>query len=162
MLEPKNTILDDVEFQFLPMDPFVVVKLEKRLMPLVLPIVAGIKGFDASAKISEVLDFGLISKALIEAIQGLSDTDFESLLKQILSHVTTVLPGAGAVDCSSIHGKTVFSGNTLLMYKVVVEAMRFNKFLPFAVLGDGAPIKEIASSLVASVSKPASGLRLER
>lgn len=162
MLEPQNKTIDGVDFQFLPMDPFLVIRLEKRIAPLLLPIISGIKGFSMQAELSEVIDFETLSRALREAISEMADSDFEFLVRSLLSHVTTPVQGAGVVTCDGNQGKSVFVGNSMLLYKVAVEAMRFNKFIPFAVLEGGDGMAATVSSFVQNASQKKTGLKLER
>lgn len=161
MLEAKTETIDGVEFNFVGMDPFAVVKLEKKLAPLLLPIIGGLKVLDVDADLSDALDMEALSKGLREAISELPDADFEAMLREILRHVSTSVVGKGVVACNA-EGASVFQGNTFLLYKVVLAYMRYAKFLPFAVLERGGAILGIVSSFARTQSQPASGLKLER
>ena len=159
MLESTSKTLAGIEFNFLPMDPFVVVKLEKKIAPLLLPIIGGLKALDAEANIEDAIDFEALSRGLREAITELPDAEFEGLLKVVLSHVSVGVTGKGQVLCNA-EGSVVFQGNTMLLYNVVLEAMRFNKFLPFALLERGGAMMGIVSSIARSSVPQKTGLKL--
>lgn len=161
MLDPQTKILDGIEFNFLPMDPFVVARLEKRLAPMLLPFIGGLKALSLEAELDEAIDFETVARGLREAITQLPDNDYEQMVKTILGSVTAIVPGVGAETCSQ-KGSIVFQGNTMLLYKVVIEAMRYNKFIPFALIEGGGAIKGIVSSLARTTAQPKSGLKLER
>lgn len=161
MLEPKTEIIDGVEFNFIPMDPFVVVKLEKKIAPLLLPVLGGLKLLDISAELEDAIDLEALSRGLREAISEMPDDEYEKLLKSLLVNVTATAPGSPAASCAA-EGSRVFQGNTLLLYKVCLAAMRFNKFIPFALLERGGAIAGIASSIARASATTGSGLKLER
>lgn len=164
MLEPKTESIDGVEFQFLPMDPITVKLLEKRIIPLLLPVIGAIKSFDLTADmdLAEAMDMESLVQNMTTALVGLSDTDFRNFLETMLRSMTVVVPGAGAVSAGSTAGQTVFQGNSMLMYKVLVAAMRFNKFLPFGAIEDGSGILGIVSSTLQNGGRKSSGLKLDR
>lgn len=161
MLDPQSKTIDGVDFNFLPMDPFVVARLEKKLAPVLLPVIGGLKALTLDADVSDAIDFEVMARGLREAITDLPDNEYELMLKTVLGSVTATVPNLGAELCSQ-KGAIVFQGNTMLLYKVVVEAMRYNKFIPFALIEGGGAIKGIVSSLARTTVQPKSGLKLER
>lgn len=166
MLDPRSKTIDGVDFNFLPMDPFVVARLEKKLAPVLLPVIGGLKALTldadvSDADVSDAIDFEVMARGLREAITDLPDNEYELMLKTVLGSVTATVPNLGAELCSQ-KGAIVFQGNTMLLYKVVVEAMRYNKFIPFALIEGGGAIKGIVSSLARTTVQPKSGLKLER
>lgn len=161
MLDPQSKTIDGVDFNFLPMDPFVVARLEKKLAPVLLPVIGGLKALTLDADVSDAIDFEVMARGLREAITDLPDNEYELMLKTVLGSVTATAPNLGAELCSQ-KGAIVFQGNTMLLYKVVVEAMRYNKFIPFALIEGGGAIKGIVSSLARTTVQPKSGLKLER
>ena len=161
MLDPQTKTIEGIDFNFLPMDPFVVARLEKKLAPVLLPIIGGLKALSLDTDVSEAIDFETVARGLRTAITELPDNEYEQMLKTVLGSITAVVPNIGAELCSQ-KGAVVFQGNTMLMYKVVIEAMRFNKFIPFALIEGGGAMKGIVSSLARTTAQPASGLRLER
>lgn len=161
MLEPKTEIIDGLEFNFVAMDPWAVVKLEKKLAPLLLPIIGGLKALDLSADVADALDFEALSRGLREAISELPDAEYETMLKALLANVSTPVAQHGQVSCAA-EGARVFQGNTMLLYKVAVAAMRYNKFIPFALLERGGAMMGIVSSIARSAVPSGTGLKLER
>lgn len=161
MLDPQSKTLDGIDFNFLPMDPFVVARLEKKLAPVLLPVIGGLKALTLDADVSDAIDFEVMARGLREAITDLPDNEYEQMLKTVLGSVTATVPNVGAELCSQ-KGAAVFQGNTMLLYKVVIEAMRYNKFIPFALIEGGGAIKGIVSSLARTTVQPKSGLKLER
>ncbi len=161
MLEPQIKSIDGIEFNFLPMDPFVVARLEKKLAPVLLPIIGGLKALDLEADVAEALDFEVVAKGLRQAITEFSDTEYDQLLKTMLANVSVALVGVGQAACSA-QGSAVFQGNTMLLYKVIIEAMRYNKFIPFALAEGGGAISGIVSSLARTTAQPRNGLKLAR
>lgn len=161
MLDPQSKTIDGVDFNFLPMDPYVVARLEKKLAPVLLPVIGGLKALTLDTDVSDAIDFEVMARGLREAITDLPDNEYELMLKTVLGSVTATVPNLGAELCSQ-KGAIVFQGNTMLLYKVVVEAMRYNKFIPFALIEGGGAIKGIVSSLARTTVQPKSGLKLER
>ena len=141
MLEPLTKTIDGLDFQFLPMDPFKALELDKQTNALLAPLLGGISlGMD-----DEVSVEGL-ARGVSLALQQQGNKDFVQLFRELFSTVTVVVPGQGAHPASSATGASVFQGNIMLMYKVAFEVMRYNKFLPFGLIQLGPGIMRMLSS----------------
>ena len=152
MLQPMTKAIGEYEFSFLPLSPFKGLILEKKVLTLLAPIIGGLKNLDGLAgnesdeeRIDDVVDFAAISRGIGEALTRFTDSELESFAKGLLANVTVVVPGEGAFACDSFKGSQVFTGNFSLMYQVMIEVMRFNKFSPFALWELGGGIEGITS-----------------
>lgn len=155
MLEPKQLVIDGMDFQFTPMPALKAARLDRKVLAMIAPIFGGLEELSLTAGIS--VD-GLMS-GIRQALSSLTDDEFEGLLVSLLGHVKCQIPGKPPIelgDASAIN--EAFAGRDLLtMYRVAIEVMRYNKFTPFALASTGDWITRIAGSAVGAGLKNASG-----
>ena len=141
----------------MPMNPIKALILDKRVLSLLAPLLAGLKGVKPDATEEDVeLDFEAISRGLQDALGNFSDTDYEKFVNDLLQYVT-VKTNNGALACNDSRAIGVFSGNLQLIYKLMIEVMRFNKFTPFALVDSGVGIRGIVTSLVPQSTQKENG-----
>lgn len=150
MLEPEEKEIGGYTFTFHPLNVFKATVLDKKLVSLLLPALAGLKdvveGEDPES-LTDALDFKVISEGISKALQEMKDNDFESFVRSLLETVIVQTKSSGAHQCTSKEGEKVFEGDVFLMYNVCYEVMRFNKFSPFALAGRGEEIRKMVSSV---------------
>lgn len=154
MLENKEIVVDEMKFILHPLPAMRAMKLDKRVLTMLVPIFGGLK----DVSLESVIDFEALSKGLSEALQSLSDKEFEILIMDLLSTTVYLSPNAAPAQIDSVQVfDSIFQGRMLTLYKLLFEIMRFNKFSPFAVLGDGSGIRKIFSSFGQTKSPKGSG-----
>lgn len=159
MLKVENKRIGGMDFQFSPMPVLKAARLDKKVIGLIIPIITGFGGIvetlfqdvvqgkesdvtgdattmtDAMHDILKDLDFDRISSALIQSFDSLRDEELQALILGSLYDVTATVPGHGAVEITTEASlDIVFSRKLSLMYQVMFESWRYNKFTPFAVL----------------------------
>ena len=135
--------VDKMRFQLSPLPLLKVLRLDKKVLALVLPALSGFTDLDAQ------IDFGLLSKGISEALTRMPDNDFESLALDLLSSVAYLPDNGAPVEMTSAQElNTIFSGKILTIYKLLFEVMRFNKFSPFALLEGGGNLTGLISGLL--------------
>lgn len=160
MLTPLTKLMEGQEFTFMAMPPMVVLKLSRKVLTVLSPLVGGLDDLDMAADIN----MESMARALTSALTSLSDADLTNLLQSTLAYVQWTGPeGVGVVELgkeSTIN--MAFTGQFELMLQVAVEAWRFNKFPPFAQLERFGGLEKILTSKKAAHGKEKSGLKLER
>lgn len=157
MLEPLSKNIDGIDFQFLPMDPFKALELDKQTNTLLAPLLGGL----ALGGDDEVSVEGL-ARGVSLALQQQGNKEFVALFRDLFTTVTVVVPSQGAHPAGSPTGLSVFQGNLILMYKVAFEVMRYNKFLPFGLLQLGPGIMRTLTSSALMQKLQKSGLQSEK
>lgn len=142
MIEPKNIELDGMKFQLQPLPSLKALRLDKKVIELLVPIFGGIKEFSLDAEI----DLEAVSKAFSESLGRMKDDEFEKLVTDLLSSVLYLPTGAAPQELNPETINQVFRGKISLIYKLMFEVMRYNKFSPFELVGGGNVINKILSS----------------
>lgn len=137
MLEPKQIEIDGYKFTINPLRGFKVIRLDKQVVGLVLPIFKGIKEIkDLDSELN--LDVDKIVTGLQDALASMDGDTFEKFLLELFSTTQITEPGKPPyeVDSTTVGNLGV---PPLTLYKAMFEIMRYNKFTPFALgLGGNA------------------------
>lgn len=103
--------------------------------------------------------FGSITKVL----KTLRPAEFSDLLKRLLETVEYIDPKSGratAIGSSTpTQRKTIFGQNLMLMYRLMLEVARFNRFLPFALDDIGSLMGATPTSSKAAKKQAKRGMR---
>ncbi len=163
MIEKQTKQIGEYEFTFMPLNPFKALVLDKKILSLLTPVLGGLRDLDKAgegASISDIIDFKLVSEGLGEALGKMKDAEFESLSKDLLRSVIVETGTNGAHSCDTDRGAVVFSRNIGLMYEVMLEVMRYNKFSPFVLAERGDAIEKIVSSVAPNPKSKRRGVAL--
>ena len=166
MLEKETHEIGGLQFTFTPIDPFKAIVLDKKVLSLLVPVLGGLKNLTASGEgdedlnLTDMIDFRLVADGLSEALSKMKDADFEAFAREMLRSVYVEIPGKGAGSCADAKGAQAFVGNITLMYEVMIQVMRYNKFTPFALAERGLGIDEIVSSIAPTSSTKRRGVAL--
>lgn len=134
MITSKIVVLDGLSFNIQPLPALTAMRLDKKVLTVVLPAISGFKNLSLDAE----LDLEALSRGISEALGRLPDSDFETLVIDLLACVIYMPKGETPVELTSIQQiNAVFCGQIILIYKLLFEVMRFNKFSPFALLEGG-------------------------
>jgi len=125
MLEAKEIVIDEMKFQLNPLKGFKALKLDKKIVSILMPMIKGIDSLDSD------IDFGKAISGLAEALESMKDDDYEKFILDLLS--TTIYTPAGKVP--EVLGQTAidnyFQGCATTLYQLMFEVMKYNKFTPF-------------------------------
>jgi len=130
MLEPKKIKIEDKEFQLQPLKVMVALRLDKKVITLLLPLLSNVKDLDSEINLGSALG------KFAESLQNLPDDEYESFMKDLFSTVT-YLPKKGIPVELSEAMDSAFQGNITAMYKLAWEVMKYNKFSPFELMAGG-------------------------
>jgi len=144
MITPETKYINKKKFYFQPLGLFKALKLDKKIITLLLPALSRMKNL----KLDSEIDLGAMFGAVAEALGGMKDEDFISLIKELLS-TTQHLPESGQPEdlTEDLILTKVFTGDLMGVYKLLFEVMKFNKFSPFELMGDGNKMEQISSLL---------------
>ena len=160
MLTTLTKTIGDQEFTFMGMPPMTVLKLSRKVLTVLSPLIGGLDDLDVKADVN----MESLAKAVTTALTTLSDSDLSNLVQSTLAYVQWTGPeGVGVVELgkeSTIN--QAFTGNFELMIQVVLESWRFNKFPPFAQLERFGGLEKILTSKKAAHGNDKPGLKLER
>lgn len=137
-LENKKIIIEGKEFHLTPLPVMRALKLDKKIVSLILPIFGGIENFSLEAEV----DLSKMISAFSNSLSKMPDEDYQEFILSMLS--TTIYCPSGGTPCefSSENSLTVFRGNLILLYKLLWEIMKYNQFSPFVVVGGGSQMIE--------------------
>lgn len=151
MKDPIQVPIDGKVFNLSPMKARKVGELERKLLKALAPLLAGMGGVlsllpdlakegDKSLLLQDALgmvDLSRVSMGVQDALASLPDHEFDALLVGMCSSVSTHIEGKG--NCTLITGDLIDAAleSTSQMYKLMYEVARFNKFLPFGLVGAG-------------------------
>lgn len=151
MKDPIQVPIDGKVFNLSPMKARKVGELERKLLKALAPLLAGMGGVlsllpdlakegDKSLLLQDALgmvDLSRVSMGVQDALASLPDHEFDALLVGMCSSVSTHIEGKG--NCTLITGELIDAAleSTSQMYRLMYEVARFNKFLPFGLVGAG-------------------------
>lgn len=163
MREPTQVVINDKVFHLLPMKVRRAGELERKLLKALAPMLSGLGGVlgllpelmplldksapetDASAAMKgmqlrdmlPMLDLNRLALGAQEALSALPDHEFDALICGMFSNVSTSVPNKGNVSLVTGDLIDMAIDSTAEMYQLMYEVARFNKFLPFGLLGAG-------------------------
>lgn len=137
-IKPKKVILDGVEFHIQPFKGMQALKLERKVTILLLPIFSSIfsEGINLSNIMDLDLDFNKIGKGMQDGIGNLSDSEFEDLVLSMLRNTQTTYDKRPEFINETVFD-AVFTGKLFLVYKLIFEVMKVNKFSFLELVGGG-------------------------
>lgn len=138
IIEKKEKEIDGFRFEMFLMPTLKAMVLDKKLSTLLIPALGGIKDLE-----KRTVDFKLMAEAVATALGNLPDNEFQKTLLDLLSHCRYM--GEKAVDLTEDVINTQFRAKSIVLYKLVVEVMKFNNFIPFELL-DGLGIAKMLIS----------------
>ncbi len=158
MIEPKTIEVDEMEFYLQPLPALKAIKLDKRVLSLVIPVLGGIKSFSLDSDI----DMETLARGLSEAVSKLEDNDFEKLTIDLLSGASYIEKGSPPQEITADIINNIFRGKILSLYKLMFEVMRYNKFSPFGLVEGGNIIQKIITSVNPKDSEKKTGNKLAK
>ena len=146
MIDPKQFEIDGLRFYTQPLPALRAMLLDKKVLALLLPALKGLKDLKVDAEAD--IDLGAITEALSESLSSMKDAEMTRLVIDLLSSTTYQGDKAGEANNEITEAiiNQIFQGQLLTLYKVMLEVMKYNKFSPFAFLGDGAEILKTLTS----------------
>lgn len=140
----KTITIDGMTFQITKLNALPAMQLEKHIMGLLAPIVAslmeiGKNGLDAK------VDFSIIGQAFTQAVGTISDDEYQKIILDSLKNVVYLESGKPAQQMDENLFNNVFMGKLLVVYKLIFEIMKFNRFCFFELV-EGGWLTEIINS----------------
>lgn len=148
--ERKDVEIDGLQFEIIAMPTIDAMVLDKRFTTLLIPAISGIKDLKEDTKI----DLKLMAEAVATALGGLPADEFEKMLIDLLAY--TRYKDDRAYDMNKEIINTKFRRKGSVLYKLILEVMKFNNFLPFELLG-GLGMEKINSLLSQTKKKKKPG-----
>ena len=148
-METKEIEIDGIKFILNSMKALEAMKLDKKLISILLPAFNGLKGLSMDANI----DFGAALEGLSNSLLSMKDDEYEKFIRDMFSNVQAIKPGSPAMELRELDAiNTIFAGSTMTVYKLIWEVAKFNKFLPFELVGGGTGMSGIFTSLMGEES----------
>ena len=145
MLEAKIIELGDMKFQLNPLKGFTAIKLDKKVVGLLIPLFKGVKDLDSA------LDLGKSIDGIGDAFDSMKDDEFEKFTTSLLSTTIILIDGKPPMEIDKNVIDTEFQGNTIIFYKLLFEVMKYNKFSPFVLASGGG--SQTLKTLISSALK---------
>lgn len=138
MVETITKEIDGIKFHIQQFPALKALRIEKKVMTLILPSVGSlIGGIDLQKGLDTDLDFSNIGQGLMVSLEKLSDNDFETLILELLGNTQFEITGEAVEFIGKSNFDKVFQGKLITVYKVIFEIMKVNKFCFFEVVGGG-------------------------
>lgn len=116
--------------------------LDRKVMGILGPVMGSFAGMDQSAE----ADMEKIFRNVASALGSLGDTEYEALMNDLLGTVVATAPGKPPLQLIGNNLDTALGDSGMMtIYKIVMEVLKFNKFLPFdlgslaSLIGTGTP-----------------------
>lgn len=136
MIETKEVTLDGMKFQLSSLPALTALRLDKKIVALLLPVMGGADDISLDAEI----DLSKCIYYLSESLSNLKDDEFQSLIIDMLSTIIYIPDGKPPVQLSRDVIDTDFRGKLMTIYRLIWEVMGYNNFSPFVVMGGGLGI----------------------
>jgi len=131
MILNKDIQMGDVMLQLRPMPVREVLKYDRKIVGIVAPVIGDFFGVDPESV--DPNDITRIATAFATQLNSLPDSEYLPMMESMLSTVTFVAPGMAPAVLTADNWDSQLSGRgSLLIYKIIVEVVKYNKFLPFA------------------------------
>lgn len=139
MIEPKKVTLGEYTFIIKPFGGFDAVKLDRKVLRILAP---ALKGLDGVKDLDSEINLGALGDGIAEALDSIAD--YDGFIREMFKEVLVEFNGAPMPLVPLMD--TVFQGNVLSFYKLIIEVMKHNRFSFFEVAGGGGGIQKIFSS----------------
>ena len=153
MIEPARKNIEGHAFVINGLPLLRALSLDKKISSLLLPIFSGVKSLGDNA-LDEEFDLSAVVEGIQKGLGTLSDSEYEKIIVDLLACVQYLPSGAEVVELTdaAILNKH-FQGKMNIIYKLIIEVMRVNKFLPFALM-EGGKVQNIINSITKRKEKP--------
>jgi hypothetical protein len=158
MIEEIDKEINGMRFHFNPLPAKKALKLDKRVITLLVPIFGGLKDLNLNSGI----DTETMARGVSEALSNMTDEDYDKFIIDLLSATQYYQEGvATPVEITSTVIDTIFRGELATLYKLMFEIMKYNKFFPFALGVGGKGILGMFTSQDQKQSEKKNGKKLE-
>ncbi len=139
MIEEKKITIDGMAFSLRPIKPLKALVLDKQVMALLVPILGGFKGGDSKKSVLDAqLDMGAIAEGITKALSSLNDSDTTKLVVDLFYGVIYFDKSGKAIEIDATNIDSIFADDFSIIYKLMFEVMKHNKFSPFKLVGGGS------------------------
>jgi hypothetical protein len=153
MLEPKNVEIDGMKFQLRPMPALRALRLDKKVISLLVPALGGLKDLDLEAGV----DVEAMAQGVSKALERMPDEGVENLAVDLLSGSVHTPKGKAPQEITADVINDIFRGALATLYKLMFKIMEYNKFSPFVLVGGGNVMERIRSLTGQTKKKSESG-----
>jgi len=134
MIDYLEVEINNKKFKSSPLPALKALKLDKKIITMLLPMLSEFKGMD------EKLNFGKMLHSLSQSLNEMADTEFEKFIIDILSTTIYMKDNTPPEQITSDKINIIFQGDIICIYKLIFEIMKYNKFSPFELVGGGGEI----------------------
>jgi len=131
MLESKTIDINEMKFVLNPLKGFKALKLDKKLISLVLPLLNGVEDMDKE------IDLGKALGGLSGALDGLPESEYEIFVGDLISTVQFLPADKPPVEMTIKIIDEYFQGEMMTIYQLMFKVMEYNKFTPFVLVSNG-------------------------
>jgi hypothetical protein len=139
-MENKTVHIHGMKFQINQMPTRLALKLDKKVVTLLLPLFGAIDKITLESQFS---DLDSTIKTFQDTLINMSDNEWDSFIVDMLSHVTYFKDGTNPVQINENVIDMAFRGKLLAIYELLFEVMKLNNFLPFELVAGGKLIQKI-------------------
>lgn len=151
MIETKEVNIEDMKFSIQQFHAMTSLKLEKRTLTLLAPLLNILKG-DKKSMLDEEIDMEVLTSSAQEILLNLDDNVFEEYIKDMVAFsFVTLENSATPVQLNNMQVfNGVFAGKNSVIFKLLFEIMKINKFAFFELVGGGEGIINLSKNMIKS------------
>jgi hypothetical protein len=155
----KDVTIDGMKFQLNKMPALTALKLDKKVVTLMLPIFVGLEDLHLDG---EAFKLDSMAKAIQETLINLDDKEWDGFIQDMLSHVIYLPDDDESQQLTSKVINNIFRAKLFIVYELLFEVMQFNKFTPFEMVEGGKLTKGIGGFSKQKEKKEKNGKKSEK
>lgn len=145
----KTVYLAGSEFMLIPIPVFERIQLDLKVARIVAPLLGSLgitSATDLSALMGSELQISQLVEGVQKALDSLDESTATNLIRKLLSRVTCVASGKSPFQLDSDSAlDAAFSHDHSQVYALLLEVLKYNKIVPFGLLGTGIGIQPTGS-----------------
>jgi len=131
MLLKKDINIDGAVIQLSPMSVREVMKYDRKIVGIVAPIIGQMMGVNPESVEGDELT--RVASAIALQLNSLPDSEYMPMMEALLATAILCDTGMAPTQLTPDNWDRALGGRgALFIYKLMIEAVKFNKFLPFA------------------------------
>lgn len=142
MIETKRIVIDEVLFEIHQFTARECQKIELMTIKILSPLLNALGDIVKAKKVKlDEIDISAFVQPIQEILCGLDEVTYDRYINRIIAETYADFKQDGSMKPTSLKNEDIFNavfiGRTILLYKLLIEIMKFNKFAFFGLMGGG-------------------------
>jgi len=141
--------INNIDFVINKLPALLALRLDKIVIQMLIPVLGSVDGLNLDAEINPTMMFSTLS----DCLSNLSEDDFTRFFKDLFSTIQVRKDNNNYYELTDDAAFNKTFEDTITIYRLAFEVMKFNKFSPFALAGGGnlmskiTGLKEVSKSV---------------